>query len=773
MKTAKIYCSKKELTTIAPNAKLIEAYDAFQLVEMTPADFKKTAAKVPVEDVTAQFKLSMAGKSVDTKKARYNAKGTVLPHSAYKTTPKLTAGKHHYLVQFIGPVKDAWLRESKKAGGDFRGHYADFTSIFRLTDAALKKVQALPFVHWVGHLTHESRIAKEVLKTARPLKRPLALAAGTPLARPGHKKHSSRVQDTLVIQFFDSKDMKAALPGIKRAGATLLGTEKSGIAVVQVPTAVASRKKTVQSLSALHGVRLITTFVVPASCNDAAADIMGTTKAFAAPTPAKPDLLGLTGAGEIIAVADTGLDTGDPATVITDFAGRIQAIHSWPISPSFNPLITNPGADDGAADLDSGHGTHVTGSVLGSGSPSGPAIRGLSRGARLVFQAVEQRLALTPQGRITLGTDPFQLAGLPNDITRLFDQAYQDGARIHSNSWGSDDAGDYSSTSRQLDQFVWKNPDLCILVAAGNSGVDLNPADGVVDEGSVGSPGTAKNCITVGASQSIRDFPDSTWGDFWPDSFPAETLHSEKIAADSDKMAAFSGRGPTIDGRIKPDIVAPGTYILSTRSTKITGDGWAAFSNGHYMYDGGTSMATPLVAGAVGLVREYLRTHRNIASPSAALLKAALICGAQRMPLPYVPPNVLFDNHQGFGRVNIDNIVAPPVGNFDFEDVTTGLRTGQAHEVSITADNNRRLRIVLAYSDYPGRGLKNNLNLMLTAPDGSRHVGNATSGQLALDTRNNVEAIEIANPATGTWRVQIIASNVPQGPQPFALAWFS
>jgi hypothetical protein len=192
------------------------------------------------------------------------------------------------------------------------------------------------------------------------------------------------------------------------------------------------------------------------------------------------------------------------------------------------------------------------------------------------------------------------------------------------------------------------------------------------------------------------------------------------------------------------------------------------------MYDGGTSMATPLVAGALGLLREYLRTKRGVASPSAALLKASLICGAVRLPLPYVTAGALADNHQGFGRVNIDNIVSPAGGaQFGFQDAATGLSTGAVRTVAVTAVASRKLRVVLAYSDYPGRGLKNNLNLVLISPNGTRHVGNATGGQLTFDTRNNVEIVEVATPAAGAWRVQVIASNVPQGPQRYALAWLA
>ena len=93
-------------------------------------------------------------------------------------------------------------------------------------------------------------------------------------------------------------------------------------------------------------------------------------------------------------------------------------------------------------------------------------------------------------------------------------------------------------------------------------------------------------------------------------------FRSDPMANDQSQIVAFSSRGPTKDKRNKPDVVAPGTFVLSTRSTMLAPNNmaWAAFPKSRlYFYMGGTSMATPLVSGAVALLRQYLRTAQNIA----------------------------------------------------------------------------------------------------------------------------------------------------------------
>jgi subtilisin family serine protease len=575
----------------------------------------------------------------------------------------------------------------------------------------------------------------------------------------------------LTLEAFDSTDLARIGKAARGLGFEVIATDKRArLLTLQSEGTPKQQRDSARALSAVHGVRYIRHRVVPRTCNNVATGVMGNKYVAASSNGLK-----LAGRGEVIAVCDTGLDSGDPENIHPDFAGRVRAVKSYPITPDWNAYVTNPGANDGPADLDSGHGTHVAGSVLGDGSASAALeqpIQGHAPKAMLVFQAVEQEMKWKPSAPADLRSERYALAGLPVNLMPLFRYAYDQGARIHSNSWGGGDPGAYDDQCAQFDEFVWKHKDMCFVIAAGNDGTD-DDGDGRVNPGSVSSPGTAKNCITVGACENLRpEFNAERYGDWWPEDFPTAPYKIDPMANDSNQIVPFSSRGPTTDGRFKPDVVAPGTFILSTRSTQLAPNNfaWAALpGNKLYFHMGGTSMATPLTSGAVALIREYLRTKRQMTSPSAALLKAVIVAGAERLPKT-APTGTVLDNDQGFGRVNLDRSLKSLLMVLE----GAGLKTGQqaSATVRVTAAN-KTLRIALAYSDYPGKGLVNNLNLIVTSPSGKRYVGNqrsSSTGPLAMDAKNNVELVQVAKAAKGTWTIEIVASNVMRGPQDYALA---
>ena len=157
----------------------------------------------------------------------------------------------------------------------------------------------------------------------------------------------------------------------------------------------------------------------------------------------------------------------------------------------------------------------------------------------------------------------------------------------------------------QTDHSARNYSGMLILFSAGNDALDSNN-NGEIDLDSMGSPATSKNVLTVGASENNRSTINSQWGSWWPADFPADPVKTDKMANNSEGMAAFSSRGPVDDGRLKPDISAPGTFILSAKSRSTTQTGWLAHSNSDYTYMGGTSMATPITAGASALLYQHL-----------------------------------------------------------------------------------------------------------------------------------------------------------------------
>jgi N-acetylneuraminic acid mutarotase/subtilisin family serine protease len=427
---------------------------------------------------------------------------------------------------------------------------------------------------------------------------------------------------------------------------------------------------------------------------------------------------GYEGEGQIVGVADSGLDKGisglNNGTIHRDFIGRVNTIID---------RIGSSGKDE------NGHGTHVAGSIVGNGVMSQGKIKGMAPEAKLFVQKIG-----TADGIVS-----------PGSLEELFQEAYDNGVRIHSDSWGSAGIGSYDSWSADLDNFVWSHKDMLIVVAAGNEGPD---------NCTVGSPGTAKNCLTVGATENFRPF--------------MKLRDGSSMSDDPSEVAFFSSRGCE-DGRIKPDVVAPGSYIASTMSSSILPE-FLKYSSTYpgypnYEYMSGTSMATPITSGSVAVIRECIVKNYNI-NPSSALLKAFVINGA-------LDPNG-YSEDKGWGKVSLyDSMFGTQIIN-DTDSVSEGQQ--QSYTISCTRSN-RPLKISLVWSDYPASAqnaasLVNDLDLIVTAPDGSvTYYGNdfTIPYDSAFDRTNNVENIIINNPVEGEYTIEVLGHSVPQGPQPFAL----
>lgn len=461
----------------------------------------------------------------------------------------------------------------------------------------------------------------------------------------------------------------------------------------------------------------------------------------------------LRGERQRIGIADTGVDAKHP-----DLQSRVKKL-----------IPRVPGTDG----IDQhGHGTHVAATAAGDGSAYGDhSMAGMAPGAEIVFQS------LGPKG---------ELSGLPLDLGDLFQEAYDQGVRIHNNSWGADTRSLYTLNASEVDAFVAEHRDMLVVIAAGNDAVGepcRNVQQGYVDWLSIGSPATAKNALVVGAQRSSRTvggYSQRTYGALWGERFPHPPTYEQKVSGDPEQLAAFSSRGPCDDRRVKPDLVAPGTDILSARAAQAPVENFWGVHDEHYAYMGGTSMAAPVVSGCAALVREYYERVRNH-EPSAALLKATLVCGTRRLTgsdathgQPELP-----NYHQGFGavdlRTTLPNRVEPKFRlafRDGWQDPARRLsRTGKRARFRVKVREGMPLRICLCWTDPPARALQNLLSLLVETPDHTKRTGNDlfTPNPSPTDRDNNVQVVRLEDPLAGLYIIQVSALNLIVPDQDFAL----
>ncbi len=651
-------------------------------------------------------------------------------------------GTTYRIVQFKGPLRAAWRDALVRQGATILEYVPDFALLVRVDATRSAQLDDVEGVRWTGPFVPAFRLASELVNDA--------LAP-----RSGHRID-------LVVRGFAGEDDASLRVALRAAGAEVgdHALDGGGGAIVRA-TALAS---SLIELASLHAVAWIEPVQVFTYSNAVARSNQLTAKEHVEQS------YGLFGAGQAVAVVDSGLSSGNPATVHADFSGRVLGGTS------------GPGSCGHWADTN-GHGTHVAGSVLGSGARSGsnPAAN----------QYAGSQAGIAPKAGLLVWATCDDFSGLPvNPYEALWSPiyAFNTAVRTSNNSWGTaNSAGAYTTFTRETDRFVSDYFDMAIVFAAGNDGNDQD-VDGVSDMGTVMAPSTAKNVITVGASENLRASggynpggPCASYGECWPNKFMLPPLAGDRLSNHPDGMVAFSGRGPTRSGRLKPDIVAPGTNIVSAQSEMTANTGWGVF-NPYYQFQGGTSMASPLVAGGVAVVREFFQVGYNH-SATAALVKATLLNGAWDMsPGQYgagAQQDVWRrpDIHQGWGTMDLSRtLVGSPTRAHTFWEVYPGLQTGQQWQSEVfVAAAGSELRVQLVWIDKPGMeathgALVNDLDLEVVAPDGSLHYGFAGLVGQQRDRYNNAEGVRLAAAAAGRHVVRVRGFNVPMGPQPFSMA---
>ena len=657
------------------------------------------------------------------------------------------AARGLYLVQSSEEADASAFRDALAAAGAlFRGYVPESTYIVEATAEAYAKIASDVPHSYLGPVKPEWRMASSVLKAAEA-------AAAHKGATRGMKSGDGARYTILLFEDTDCEEVAKRLDAL------------DGCEVVRIhgpAIDVRLEESAILEIASWVEVHWIEPFVMPEVCNDVAANLMG--------VPADPDawpdggnVLGLTGANQVVAVCDTGLDTGDMETLNDDFRGRVISTYS------------RGRRDTGDWSDGSGHGTHVAGSVLGSGANSGGRFKGIAYEAELTFFAI--------------GDDAGNLTGLDSPYCYdLFEACYTNqhgkaGARIFSNSWGQlkdpENADLFEIERYSINKFMFDHPDSLIVFAAGNIARDASPKDGVSDAETLNPAAESKNCLAVGASESLRmegGRSQRLYNDVWPEHGWVDPIASDRISRPPEGnprgMAAFSGRGPTSDGRMKPDIVAPGTDVISVRSHKNNDELWSAYDD-NYAYSGGTSMATPLVSGTAALVREWLQRDEEIANPDGATIKAVLLAGAKSLApgqygdgefqeIPSTYPNSV----EGWGEVNLRNSVTNENGILICDGIVIG--AGEVQCFPFEAKEGESVTVVMAYTDAPvsmlsGKGLVNDLDLGIITPSGKKLLPNClepVQGETVADHDNNIEGIRIPCAEAGTYRVSVTASGI-------------
>ncbi|UCH88546.1 MAG: S8 family serine peptidase, partial [Thermoplasmata archaeon] len=608
----------------------------------------------------------------------------------------------YYIVQFKGPIKDEWLKQLEQSGITLLDAPVDYYAhLIRMHSSKVELLKSYEFVSWVDYY-HPA----------------LRMRGGLELEL--DELTTSTEPIDVVIIFFRSITQTNFFDKLNHI-------EKLGGRINQIElenrwwysAKVTTPKSLLAEVASLSGVNYIHPCGERRIRNDDARWVVQSFNASGKSTPVWD--AGLHGEGIVVGMADTGIDYDHIVFRHNDTsAGTPNATH--------RKLVRyNTDFDDWdyEGNVDSGHGTHTAASIIGDSltTPGGyDTYDGMAYGARMAFYDI-----------VKSGNNWNE-----DWITDYFDDAYEVGARSHSDSWG-DDFVTYTDRSERCDQYQWDHYDFLIFIAPGNTGKILEPA-------------TAKNVVGVGNA----------------------------VNGNSDDLVSGSGKGPTLEGMISPTILAPGGSVRSADS-----DGIKDSLNSGYISMSGTSMATPIAAGTTALVEQYFKEgfypegKKNAAygfMPSGPLKKAMIVNSGWDM---YGGSNInshIPDNSQGWGKIKLDDVLYFEGDRrelwvddrYNLTNGKEGLKTGNTSEYFLYVNSTEPFEITVVWNDYPGAGLKNDLDLIVTAPDSKKYLGNvyqngeSTTGG-TKDSKNPIESVYFKNPKEGFYQIKVQGTNIAAG----------
>jgi len=352
----------------------------------------------------------------------------------------------------------------------------------------------------------------------------------------------------------------------------------------------------------------------------------------------------LDGAGVTVGVWDAG-----EVDAHTDFGTRLTVI------------------DRGGTVRDRRHATHVAGTISGSGAGNAAA-RGMAPGVAL--------------RTYDWSGDTGEMRDAVRDNVRLSNHSYDfitgwywDDDQQNWIDYGANGFGDYGPHASAWDDVVY-DTGLIVFKAAGNDRADDPPGPGIDGPyDTIGPLASAKNIITIGAT------------------------------TDADAMTRFSSWGPTDDGRVKPDLCANGTTVLST----ITNNGYDVMQ--------GTSMATPSACGTAAMLHQF---HAQLVGKDMRpdTCKAILIHGATDLP-PTGP-----DYQSGWGLINAV-ASAEILRKGQYLQAAVGHGETRTHEAQVPSGATS-VKVTIVWTDPAGSAgadpaLVNNLDLVIMSPSGQKH----------------------------------------------------